>query len=110
MSLHAGGGAIPTGLRSLLNSEDMLEWSNPKQLERYRKFAREQKIPVFIVIGLEEWGEDEYEEECADEYPELLMFNIPLESANYPKLYPGVFEKYERPYEKPFFWRNGVLK
>ena len=47
--------------------------------------------------------EDEYEES------EIFMFNIPLEDAKYPALYPSVFEKYERPYDEDFFWRNGEL-
>jgi len=91
--------------RSTLNNRDMLEWSNPAQLKRYQKFAKEKKIPVFVVIALEGFEEDEdgYEE------PVTFMFNIPLEAAKYPTLYPSVFEKYMRPYDKNFFWKNGKL-
>ncbi len=73
----------------------MLRWSNPVQLQRYRDFSHKRKIPVFIVIGL---GED------LDE-----MFNIPLEEAKYPDLYPSVFNKFSRPSDKSFFWKNGEL-
>jgi len=37
------------------------------------------------------------------------MFNIPLEAAKYPALFESVFAMYERDYDKPFFWRNGIL-
>lgn len=30
----------------------MVEWSNPKQRERYLKYAEDNDIEVFIVIGL----------------------------------------------------------
>ncbi len=56
------------------------------------------KNTCFIVIGL--GGiEDEPKE----------MFNIPLEEAKYPDLYPSVFNKFSRPPEKSFFWKNGNL-
>ena len=97
--------AVECKYRSSLNSEDMLEWSSPQQLQRYRQFEYENRIPVFIVIGLEGVMEDDYE----GEESVTFMFNIPLNAAKYPKLYPSVFEKYERPYDKPFFWKNGVL-
>ncbi|MCX6685730.1 MAG: hypothetical protein NTV10_03630 [Methanoregula sp.] len=39
------------------------------------------------------------------------MFCLPLEVAKYPELFPSVLDKYEREYtDKPFFWRDGVLK
>lgn len=78
--------------------QGMLDWTNPGQLDRYRKFSQERKIPVFIVIGLD--GSD-------DEPGE--MFNIPLEEAKYPKLYPSVFNMFSRPPKKSFFWKNGKL-
>ena len=37
------------------------------------------------------------------------MFNIPLNEAKYPALYESVFAKYERNFDKPFFWKNGKL-
>lgn len=76
-----------------------LHWSNPEQLKRYQNFARVNRSPFFVVIGLE--GDPSYPER---------MFCIPLEEAKYPALYPGVFEKFERKPDKYFFWKNGVLK
>jgi hypothetical protein len=89
--------AVECKYRSGLNG-GMLDWTNPKQLKRYRKFSQEREIPVFIVIGL--GGED-------DEPGE--MFNIPLNEAKYPKLYPSVFNMFSRPPDKSFFWKNGKL-
>jgi hypothetical protein len=40
---------------------------------------------------------------------EKFMFNIPLREAKYPALYESVFTKYERDYDKPFFWKNRRL-
>ena len=91
--------------RSSLNYKDMLEWSNPEQIKRYQKFSKEKNIPVFVVIALEGFDEDEE----GFEVPVTCMFNIPLEEAKYPTLYPSVFEKYERPFDKDFFWKNGKL-
>ena len=79
--------------------EEKLNWSNPEQLKRYQDFARENKSPFFVVIGL---GGDPSSPEC--------MFCIPLEEAKYPALYPSVFERFERASDKNFFWKNGVLK
>jgi len=67
-------------------------------MKRYQEFSHKQRIPVFIVIGL--GGRDNKPEE---------MFNIPLEKANYSTLYPSVFKKFNRPPDKPFFWKNGKL-
>jgi len=89
--------AVECKYRSGLNN-GMLEWTYPKQLGRYRKFAQERKMPVYIVIGLD--GDDDAPDR---------MFNIPLEEAKYPKLYPSVFNRFERPPEKSFFWKNGKL-
>ncbi|HWR24851.1 MAG TPA: hypothetical protein VN278_01345 [Methanosarcina sp.] len=79
--------------------EGELKWSNPKQLQRYQDFANKSKLPFFIVIGL--GGEPSLPER---------MYCIPLEEARYPALFPILFEKFERNPEKPFFWRDGILR
>jgi hypothetical protein len=96
--------AVECKFRTQLNQQNQLEWSYPSQLKRYQEFAHQRKIPVFIVIGIELWFED-----GDRETPESFMFNIPLESARYPALYESIFTKYERDYDKPFFWKNGKL-
>lgn len=78
--------------------EDKLHWSNPSQLERYKKYARDSRLPFFVVIGL---GGHPLEPE--------RMFCIPLEEAKYPALYPSVFERFERDPEELFFWKNNEL-
>jgi hypothetical protein len=88
--------AVECKFRTKLNQKNQLEWSYPAQLKRYQEFAMHHKIPVFIVVGLElEDGG--------------YMFSIPLSEAKYPALYESVFAKYERPMDKPFFWKNGKL-
>lgn len=79
--------------------EGKLQWSDSQQLKRYQDFAREKKLPFFVVIG---FGGN-------SSYPER-MFCIPLEEAKYPALFPGVFKKFERNPNKPFFWKSGLLK
>ena len=90
--------AVECKFRTKLNQKGQLEWSYPAQLKRYQEFAMHHKIPVFIIIGLDNEEEDEG-----------YMFNIPLSEAKYPALYESVFAKYERDPEKPFFWKNGKL-
>ena len=75
-----------------------LSWSNHSQIERYKNYANEKDLPVFIVIGLGGYPDN----------PDR-MFCIPLEEAKYPALYPSVFEKFERDAGKPFFYRDGML-
>ncbi|MCZ7381446.1 MAG: hypothetical protein O8C64_07765 [Candidatus Methanoperedens sp.] len=96
---------IPTGEQFALECKyrtglynGMLRWSNPSQLQRYRDFSYNRKMPVFIVIGLGGYDNEPKE-----------MFNIPLEEAKYPDLYPSVFNRFSRPPDKPFFWKNGEL-
>ncbi len=97
---------IPTGemfaveckYRSRLNDEGLLNWSYPEQMKRYQEFSYKRKMPVFVVIGL--GGMDDDPEE---------MFNIPLDEAKYPGLYPSVFKKFSRPPKKSFFWKSGEL-
>lgn len=89
--------AVECKYRSAL-FDGMLKWSYPAQLKRYQDFAYDRNIPTYVVIGL--GGiEDEPNE----------MFNIPLEEAKYPDLYPSVFNRFSRPPNKPFFWKNGIL-
>lgn len=90
--------AVECKYRSNLNNEGLLNWSYPEQMKRYQEFSYKRRMPVFIVIGL--GGRDNHPEE---------MFNIPLEEARYPILYPSVFDKFNRPPDKPFFWKNGEL-
>jgi len=99
--------AVECKFRTSLNNKNQLEWSYPAQLRRYQEFAYQRKMPVYIVIGLELTFEGEYPDD-PDE-TEQYMFNLPLEAAKYPALYESVFTKFERDYDKPFFWKNGKL-
>lgn len=76
-----------------------LQWSASRQLERYRAFAKYNKVPFFVVIGLGGMTRKPKK-----------MFCIPLEEAKHPALSPELFEKFERNPKKNFFWKNGDLK
>ncbi len=90
--------AVECKYRSNLNNEGLLSWSYPEQMKRYQEFSCARKLSVFIVIGL--GGFDNAPKE---------LFNIPLEEAKYPGLYPSVFKRFSRLPDKPFFWKNGRL-
>ena len=76
-----------------------LQWSALKQLGRYRIFAKDNKVPFYVVIGL-----------GGKARKPKKMFCIPLQDAKYPALLPESLEKFERNPKKSFFWKNGVLK
>lgn len=99
--------AVECKYRTQLYNGNQLNWSNPAQLKRYLEFEYKTQIPVFIVIGLEQVYESEDDPDIPDY--QWFMFNIPLKEARYPSLYESVFAKFERDYDKPFFWKNGNL-
>ncbi|MCK5319723.1 MAG: hypothetical protein KAJ55_17560 [Anaerolineales bacterium] len=76
-----------------------LSWSNWNQLQRYKSYTSDNKIPLFVVIGLG----------GSPQYPDR-MFCIPIDDIEYPTLYPSVFEKYERDSGKMFFCDGVILK
>lgn len=76
-----------------------LQWSAPKQLGRYRVFAKDNKVPFYVVIGL-----------GGKARKPKRMFCIPLKEAKFPALSQELVEKFERSSKKKFFWKNGVLK
>lgn len=81
------------------NLEDgNLRWSYQDQIDRYNQFERENSMPTFIVIGLGGTAGN----------PER-MFCIPLKNAKYSVLYPVIFEQFERPPGRRFYWRDGIL-
>ncbi|UGV41909.1 hypothetical protein J7W08_05715 [Methanococcoides orientis] len=81
---------------SLYNGK--LNWSTDKQINRYLSYAYQKKIPFFVVIGL-----------GGSPLSPDRLFCIPLEKAEYPTLYPSIFENYEfDPYQN-FIWNDGFL-
>lgn len=77
----------------------VVKWASPDQIRRYNAYARANSTPVFVVIGVG----------GSPKNPKM-MFCIPLEKAKYPEIFPSVFENYERPPDRTFFWRRGMLK
>ncbi|HWQ48833.1 MAG TPA: hypothetical protein VN414_07790 [Methanosarcina sp.] len=76
-----------------------LQWSAPKQLGRYRVFAKDNDIPFYVVIGL-----------GGKARKPKRMFCIPIKEAKFPALSTELIEKFERSSKKKFFWKNGILK
>lgn len=68
--------------------KNKVEWTNPKQLERYRNCNRQ--FPVFVLIGLG----------THPSYPEALTL-IPLSEAKYTGLYASVLDKFEIDLDRP---------
>jgi hypothetical protein len=95
--------AVECKFRSVLNRDGMLEWAKTDQIKRYQDFSIKKKIPVFIVIGFEPYVED------IDDDIEQFMFCIPLNEAKYPAFTDNYISKFERPWNKPFFWKDGKL-
>jgi hypothetical protein len=62
-------------------------------MDKYKEYSENNDIPLYIVIGLG----------GSPENPER-MFCIPIEEAKYTKLYPSIFENYERNTDELFFW------
>lgn len=89
-----------------IDYQDRVNWTTPEQLKRYQEFQKNEKIPVFIVIGLEIPDDEEDDDFSLISY----MFCIPLHEAKFPALFPSVLEKYIRYWDKKFFWKNGTLK
>ncbi|WP_233564700.1 hypothetical protein [Methanohalophilus sp. RSK] len=70
-----------------------ISWCKKYQMDKYKEYSENNDIPLYIVIGLG----------GSPESPER-MFCIPIEEAKYTKLYPSIFENYERNTDELFFW------
>ena len=68
--------------RTYLNNKNQIVWSNLSQLQRYQEFERKNRIPVFVVIGLELTFEEESDPNFDE--TEKYMFCIPLKEVNIP--------------------------
>lgn len=90
-----------------IDNQDRLTIATQEQLNRYRAFSQKRKIPVFMVIGLGLEVEDFMGNDAGIE---KFMACIPLSDLKYTAIYESVFNRYERPFDKSFFWKNGVLK
>ena len=78
----------------------VIKWADSYQIKNYQQYSKQHNVPVFIVIGL-----------AGKPSNPKMTFCLPLEVAKYPEIFPSVLEQYERiPPNKPFFWRDGILK
>ncbi|HWR24850.1 MAG TPA: hypothetical protein VN278_01340 [Methanosarcina sp.] len=76
-----------------------LQWSTPRQLERYKTFAKNNENPFYVVIGF-----------GGKARSPKRMICIPLGEAKAPAFSDQIFKSFERSPKKKFLWENGELK
>ena len=75
-----------------------IQWSTKEQISRYRNFAKDKKVPVFVVIGVG----------GSPTKPEN-MFCLKIENAEYPELYINYIRKFQRHPERSFYLNGTVI-
>lgn len=80
---------------------ESFEFATNEQLDRYRKYETEHKIPVFVAIGMGGEGSN----------PKQL-FIIPLKSLKYNKISIDYLKNFEKQIDKEFFFDKeyGILR
>lgn len=80
---------------------ESFEFATNEQLERYRKYETEHKIPVFVAIGMGGEGSN----------PKQL-FIIPLKRLKYNKISIDYLKQFEKQIDKEFFFDkdDGILR
>ena len=78
--------------------EHKVEWSNYGQIQRYKGFAEQIGLPVYVVIGLGGTAD----------FPKKV-FCVPLEDAKYPGLYVNYLQKYYHDPRRHFSWNDSIL-
>jgi hypothetical protein len=80
---------------------ESFEFASNEQLDRYRKYETEHKIPVFVAIGMGGEGSD----------PKQL-FIIPLKRLKYNKISIDYLKQFEMQIDKEFFFdkEQGILR
>ena len=85
--------AVECKWRAEFNSQNKVKWSYKEQLARYRQFAKDKNIPVFIIIGI--GGSPSKPSE---------IFVIPLASIKYVELSKSWLENYRHDPTKNMFF------
>jgi hypothetical protein len=86
---------VETKFRSDFGSE-VVTWSRQDQLERYKQFESEEKIPVYVIIGLGGMPDNPNE-----------LFLIPLRRIKSPELSLQFLSKYNVSSRSNFIWQQG---
>jgi len=81
--------------RSNFGSE-IIKWSYPDQMARYKQFEKEEEIPVYIIIGLGGLPESPNE-----------IFLVPLRKIESPELSLQFLSKYRLSPEENVRWQQG---
>ena len=85
--------AVECKWRAKYNKENKVEWSYEEQLARYRQFAKDKNIPVFIVIGIGGTPSDP-----------ANVFVVPLASIKNVELSKSWLENYRHDLSKNMFF------
>ncbi len=90
--------AVEAKFRSSYGNQQWVRWSYPAQFARYKQFEKEEKIPVYIVIG---YG-------GLPENPEKV-FLVPLKKITFHELTLKYLSNYEMSPNSNFIWRPGSV-
>lgn len=85
--------AVECKWRSKYNKGNKLKWSYKEQLERYRQFAEEKNMPVFIILGIGGTPASPAE-----------IFVVPLASINQVELSKSWLKNYRHDISKTMFF------
>ncbi|WP_321430093.1 hypothetical protein [uncultured Methanolobus sp.] len=78
--------------------ENKYKWSSYKQMCRYMRYALLNRIPCFIVLGLD-----------GAAFNPKKIYCIPIQNIKYPELYPSQFEGYYHDPNESFQWEGNRL-
>ncbi len=90
--------AVEAKFRGYYGSQDYIECAKPYQLSRYRQFEKEEKIPVYIILGYGGIPEDPQK-----------VFLIPLDRIKSHQLSLNFLSQYEVHPNQNFVWRPGSV-
>ena len=85
--------AVECKWRAKFNTQNKLRWSYTEQLNRYRQFAEERNIPVFVIIGIGGTSAEPAE-----------IYVVPLASIESVELSKKLLENYRHDLSKTFFF------
>jgi hypothetical protein len=88
--------AVEAKIRSKPYNSKIIEWCKTYQLPRYKQFEYDEKIPVYIVIGIGDIPEN----------PER-MFLVPLKNVKSNELSLEFLSEYEMDPKSKFTWKPG---
>ena len=104
MEFHLKGKRYPFAVECKWRKNERnesFEFATSEQLDRYRKYETEHKIPVFVAIGMGGEGSDPNQ-----------LFIIPLKRLKYNKISIDYLKQFEKQIDKKFYFDEeyGLLR